>query len=310
MYNAKRVGRIAVLAGGPSSEKDISIKSGLAVYNALKLEGCDVEWLEIGKEDIKKTLQRISFDIAFVALHGRFGEDGTIQKILERMSIPYTGSGVTASRLALDKIASRRIFKKHGIPVPDYKVLGSRSAKLSEKFSWPLVVKPQREGSSIGLSLAKNKKEFNRACQKAFKYSDKIIAEKFIKGREITVGILGNRPLPVVEVIPKRVFYDFRAKYKDNRTEYKVPASLPSRLYKKAQTLGLLAHNALNCCDFSRVDMLLGEGGNIYVLEVNSIPGLTKKSLLPKAASAIGMDFSKLCLELLRLAIKNRDCKK
>lgn len=305
----KRIGKIAVLAGGPSSEKKISIKSGRAVYNALKFEGCDVKWLELGTGDIAKILRGISFDIAFIALHGRFGEDGTIQKILEGMSIPYTGSGATASRLALDKIASRRIFKKCGMPVPEYKVFDRRSAKPPEKFLRALVIKPQSEGSSIGLSLAKDKREFNKACQRAFKYGDKIIVEKFIKAREITVGILDNRPLPVVEVIPKRIFYDFHAKYKDRKTEYKVPASLPSRLYKKAQALGLAAHKALYCCDFSRVDMLLAEDDNIYVLEVNSIPGLTERSLLPKAASAVGINFGKLCLRLLQLAIKNRDKK-
>ena len=310
MYNTKDIGRIAVLAGGPSSEKDISIKSGRAVFNALKLEGCDVAWLEIGQKDVEKKLRNPSFDVAFVALHGRFGEDGTVQKMLERMSIPYTGSGVNASQLALDKIASRRIFQKHNIPVPEYEIFNKRTTKSLPKFPFPVVVKPQKEGSSIGLSLAKNRREFTKACEKAYRYSDNIIVEKFIKGREITVGILGNRPLPVVEIIPKRIFYDFNAKYKDGRTEYKVPASLPRHIYRKAQDLGLAAHNALNCCDFSRVDMLLAEDNNIYVLEVNSIPGLTERSLLPKAASAVGLDFGKLCLKLLNLAVKNRDNKR
>lgn len=306
MYNVKKFGKIAILAGGPSSEREISLKSGRAVYDALKREGCNVEWLELGGEDAEKALRSIPFDIAFIALHGRFGEDGTIQKILERMSIPYTGSGVMASRLALDKIASRRIFKKCRIPVPEYKVLNGRSIREPEGFSWPVVVKPQNEGSSIGLSLARNTREFKRACENAFKYSNKIIMERYIKGREITVGVLGDRVLPVVEIIPKRVFYDFHAKYKDVRTEYKVPAPLPKPLYKKAQNLGLAAHNALNCRDFSRVDMRLGEDNGIYVLEVNSIPGLTERSLLPKAAGAFGITFSELCLKLLQLALKNR----
>jgi D-alanine-D-alanine ligase len=307
LYNVKKFGKIAVLAGGPSSEREISLKSGRAVYDALKHKGCDVEWLELGAEDTEKALRRsVPFDIAFIALHGRFGEDGTIQKILERMSIPYTGSGVIASRLALDKIASRRIFKKCRIPVPEYKVLNGRSTGKPEEFSWPVVVKPRNEGSSIGLSLARNTGEFKKACENAFKYSGKIIMERYIKGREITVGVLGDRALPVVEIIPKRVFYDFHAKYKDVRTEYKVPAPLQKPLYKKAQNLGLAAHNALNCRDFSRVDMLLGEDNGIYILEVNSIPGLTERSLLPKAAGAFGITFSELCLKLLQLALKNR----
>lgn len=310
MYNAEKVGKIAVLAGGSSSERDISIKSGRAVYNALRREGCDVEWLEIGNSDIKKTVQGIPFDIAFIALHGKIGEDGTIQRILDRMSKPYTGSGATASRLALDKVASRRIFKKYKIPVPKYRVLDRQSVKLPDKFSFPVVVKPRNEGSSIGLSLAKNKREFGRACERAFKYSSKIIVEEFIKAREITVGILGKRALPVVEIIPKRTFYDFYAKYSDDKTEYKVPASLPVSIYKKAQALGLAAYNALNCRDFSRVDMLLGEDNKIYVLEVNTIPGFTERSLLPKAASAGGINFGRLCLKLLQLAIKNKSKKK
>ncbi len=310
MYNSEEIGKIAVIAGGPSNERDISIKSGLAVYNALRREGLSVEWLELGEGDIKKTVERIPFDIAFIALHGKIGEDGTIQKMLERMPRPYTGSGVLASRLALDKIASRRIFKKHGIPVPEYKVLNRQSIKVPNKFSFPVVIKPQREGSSIGLSLARNNVEFKKACMKALRYGTNIIVEKYIKAREITVGILGERALPVVEIISDRTFYDFYAKYKDDKTEYKVPASLPDRIYKKAQALGLAAYNALNCRDFSRVDMLLGEDKKIYVLEVNTIPGLTERSLLPKAAAASGISFNRLCIELLRLAIRNKGRKK
>jgi len=310
LYNAKSLGRVAVLAGGPSSERDISIKSGRSVYNALKAEGCEVELLEIGKDDARKVLKRIRFDVAFIALHGRFGEDGSIQKILEDMSVPYTGSGVRASRSALDKIASRRIFEKNNIPVPEYKVLEKSDAKSFKGFKSAAVVKPQNEGSSIGLSVARDAAGFRRACKKAFEFSDRIIVERFIKSREITVSILGKRALPVVEIIPKRTFYDFEAKYKDDRTKYEVPAKLPGDIYRKAQRLGLAAHNALGCSDFSRADMLLGEGGDIYVLEVNSIPGLTERSLLPKAANADGIGFGKLCLRLLRLAKINKKKKR
>ncbi len=310
MYSPKKIGKIAVLAGGPSSERDISIKSGLAVYNALQREGCDVQWLEIGRGNPKKTVESIPFDVAFITLHGKIGEDGTIQRILERMSKPYTGSGVIASRLALDKIASRRIFKRRGIPVPKYSVLSRPPTGLPNEFLFPVVIKPRREGSSIGLSLARNKKEFVKACGKAFKYSRKIIVEEFIKGREITVGILERRALPVIEIIPKRTFYDFYAKYEDDETKYKVPATLSPRLYKRAQAIGLAAYNALDCRDFSRVDMRLGEDNKIYVLEVNTIPGLTERSLLPKAAGADGIDFNRLCLRLLQSAIRNKNNKR
>ena len=314
MYNVKGLGRVAVIAGGPSSERDISIRSGSSVLKALKEEGCDARWLEIGREDVRKELRKEQFDIAFIALHGRFGEDGTIQKMLEDMSIPYTGSGVTASRLALDKIASRRIFQKRDIPVPEYRILdrgsrGSLNAK-ADSISYPAVVKPRMEGSSIGLSMVGNRGEFAAACEKAFVFDDRIIVERFIRSREITVGILGRRALPVVEIRPRGPFYDFHAKYKDVNTSYIVPAALPGAINRKARRLALMVHDALGCSDFSRVDMLLGENEDIYVLEVNSIPGLTERSLLPKAAQAAGIGFGKLCLRLLRMAKMSKGKKK
>jgi D-alanine-D-alanine ligase len=306
LYKAKDFGKIAVLAGGPSSERTISLKSGRAVYKALKETGCDVEWVDLNGYGFKHVLKKVLPDIAFLALHGRFGEDGTVQKILEEIKIPYTGSGIIASRSALDKITSKRIFKKNAILVPDYRVFDRRTIKNAKNLSFPLVVKPRNEGSSIGLSLVRSENEFRGACREAFKYSSSIIVEQFIKGREITVSILGDMALPVVEIVPHRDFYDFYAKYKDKKTEYIVPAPLPKNIYEKAQKLGLSSHNALKCKDFSRVDMILGEDGKIFVLEVNTIPGLTARSLLPKAASAIGITFNDLCLRFLYLALKNK----
>ncbi|MFH0840193.1 MAG: D-alanine--D-alanine ligase [Candidatus Omnitrophota bacterium] len=306
MYNPKGFGKVAVLAGGPSSERAISIRSGRAVYKALKKAGCDVVWEDLTGVGVKRVMNKLSADLVFLALHGRFGEDGTIQKVLENMGFPYTGSGVTASKLALDKIASKKIFEKRGIPVPPYRILDRRNAKKAKGFLYPLVVKPQNEGSSIGLSIVKRNEELNDAFKRAFRYSDKIIVERFIEGREITVGILDEKPLPVIEIVPGRDFYDFYAKYKDKKTEYMVPASLPRHIYKRAQKLGLLAHKALRCRDFSRVDMILSERGDIFVLEVNTIPGLTTRSLLPKAAGSAGIRFDELCMKLLELALKNR----
>ena len=306
MYRDKEFGKIAVLAGGPSSERGISVKSGRAVYEALKKDGCDVKWLEMGRSNMQRLLDKEDFDIAFIALHGAFGEDGTVQRLLRSMGRPYTGSGPMASKRALDKIASRRIFKRHGIPFPEHVILKRDGIRIPKRLTFPLVVKPRYEGSSIGLSLARDDGEFHDACATAFKYSDDIIVERFISAREITVGVFDKKALPVVEIIPKDgFFYDYKAKYMDKETEYIVPARLPKRIYKEAQRLGLAAHNALECSDISRVDMLLDNYDNIYVLEVNSIPGLTERSLFPKAAEAMGIDFEKMCLELLRLAIKN-----
>jgi len=310
LYSIRDAGKVAVLAGGPSSEREISLESGRAVFNALRAKGCDVVWLEISGGGLEAGLRSVAFDTAFIALHGKVGEDGTVQKALERMSRPYTGSGVTASRLAMDKIASRAVFEKNGIPVPDYRTLNSSSAPAPDDFVYPVVVKPSGEGSSIGLSLARDKKEFDAALKKAFEHGDRIIVERFIKGRELTVGILEERPLPVLEIKPRGNFYDFYAKYRDKGTRYEVPARLSRRLYDEAQTLGIRAHKALGCSDFSRVDMLLGEDGALRVLEVNTIPGLTERSLLPKAAGACGMDFGGLCVKLLELALANKSGKK
>ncbi|MBL7070690.1 MAG: D-alanine--D-alanine ligase [Candidatus Omnitrophica bacterium] len=304
------MGKVAIIAGGPSNERDISLRSGRAVYEALRLEGLDAELVELDGRDAENQLKRRRPDIAFIALHGRFGEDGTVQKILEAMGIPYTGSGANASRLALDKIASRKIFEENNIPVPDYKILNKPSREALGSLSLPVVVKPQNEGSSIGLSMARNEDEFDNACRNAFMFSPSIIVEKFIKAREITVGILEETALPVVEIIPENVFYDFDAKYKNKKTEYRVPAELPEGLAEKAQALALAAHQSLGCSDFSRVDMLLSPDGAIYVLEVNSIPGLTERSLMPKAAEAAGISFGKLCVKLLRLATENKGKKK
>ena len=306
----RKFDRIGVLMGGLSSEREISLKSGKAVYQALKEQGLNVVALDIRKKGSEpfflREIKQARISCAFIALHGKFGEDGTIQRILESLRIPYTGSGPLASYLCLDKIASRRIFKHYNIPVPEYEILHRRcweSRIKGLKYSFPVVVKPSKEGSSIGIGFAHKASELKRAINYAFKYDDTIIIERYIRGREITVGILENRPLPVVEIVPKRSFFDFQAKYEKGRSDYIVPAKLPQSCSKKAQDLGLLAHKALGCRSFSRVDMILG-GAQPTVLEVNSIPGLTSRSLLPMAAGARGINFGQLCLKIVRLAMK------
>lgn len=311
--NPKEFGRIGVLAGGPSNEREISLQSGEAVFNALRNAGADVVFLDIKKELTKEEARGFDIDIAFIALHGRFGEDGGVQGLLEELDVPYTGSGPLASRLALDKVASREIFVRNGLDVPRYKAIGRSGLnpasvdEITKTIGFPLVVKPQFEGSSIGISIVKDNTALKEAIALAFDYGDKIILEEYINGRELTVGILNDGPLPVIEIVVKERFYNFKAKYKRLDTQYIVPAKIDPKNYKDTQAKGELAHRALGCESFSRVDMLLDEKQDkIFVLELNSIPGLTSHSLLPKAAAYAGIGFSELCLEILEGALKTR----
>jgi len=301
---------VAVLMGGPSSEREISLKSGRAVYEALLDSKYQPVAIDV-VDEWEEALSRVKPSVAFIALHGKFGEDGTVQSILEDIRMPYTGSGVKASRLAIDKIASRKIFEKYEIPVPEYAIIKKPSHKFNEKsIGFPMVVKPSLQGSSIGLTIIDDKSQINKAMDLAFVFDENIIVEKFIKGDELTVGILDEKPLPVIKIVPNRKFYDFKAKYLSGKTEYLVPAPIGPSDYKKAQGFALAAHKALGCRDFSRVDMILGEDGRIRVLEVNSIPGLTATSLLPKSASVMGFNFRDLCVKIIELAFKNALSKK
>lgn len=296
-------GKIVVFAGGPSSEREISLKSGRAVCEALKRKKQDVELVNVEGTSWAKP-KKDSDIIVFIALHGRFGEDGTIQALLEKMSLSYTGSGVEASRLALDKIASRELFLKNGLKVPAYKIMKEPSGKkdLFDEFKIPFVVKPQFEGSSIGLSVVRERISALEALKAAFACGGAVIVEEYIHGRELTVGIMGRKALPVLEIVTAGDVYDFNAKYTDGRTKYIVPAELDKDDYRRIQECAERAHNALGCRDFSRVDMRMDRRGNIYVLEVNTIPGLTERSLLPKAAGAAGVSFEDLCMKVVSMA--------
>jgi D-alanine-D-alanine ligase len=298
-------GRIGVLSGGPSSEREISLRSGRAVHKALTESGLDAVFIDV-KDDIHDIIGKAGIDVAFIALHGAFGEDGTVQRILAEAGIPYTGSGPEASRAALDKIASKEIFAKRGIPTPRYAVF-EKEARMpgdTARVKLPAVVKPQFEGSSIGLSIVKDMKHLEDALQEAFRYGEKALAEEYIVGRELTVGILNDEPLPVIEIVAKNRVYDYEAKYTDPETKYLVPAPVEKGTYILAQRLGKLSHTALGCESFSRVDMMADKDGKVFVLEVNTIPGMTERSLLPKAAHASGINFAKLCIMLLENAVK------
>lgn len=311
-----KFGRVGVLMGGLSTERTISLKSGKAVAQALKEEGLDTVALDIKTNDVCQNIRFIKdsgIDIAFIALHGRFGEDGGIQQVLEDLDIPYTGSGVMPSRLALDKIASRQIFQIHGLSVPRYKIIhklfhNKYPLLLVNGFRFPLVVKPATHGSSIGLSIIDRRRELKRALDLAFSFDEYILVEEYLQGREITVGILNNMPLPVIEIKPKRKFFDYQAKYKAGMTTYIVPAIIKKEVSRRVKQHALLAHRFLGCEGFSRVDMILKEE-QPYILEVNTIPGLTQTSLLPRAARVIGLPFNQLCLRLLELAYEKKKIK-
>jgi D-alanine-D-alanine ligase len=303
-------GRIGVLMGGSSSEREISLKSGKAVYESLNQLGLKPVAIDIKTDNIEENMRLIKsqkIDVAFIALHGRFGEDGQIQELLDNLKVPYTGSGVMASELAMDKIASRKIFQAYGLSVPKYKVEDKFTYNTNWKIhnnnlSFPLVVKPAAHGSSIGLSIVDKKEDLAKAVDSAFSFDAKIIIEEYIKGREVTVGILDEKALPVIEIIPKKRFFDYEAKYQVGMTDYVVPAKLEDEISKKIQDTGLSAHKLLGCFGCSRVDMILSQDNIPFVLEVNTIPGFTQTSLLPKAAKIVGIEFAQLCIKLIQLA--------
>lgn len=302
------------MMGGVSSEREISLKSGKAVCEALEDAGCRIKPIDIVSDDppgISELLSSARIDCAFVALHGYFGEDGRIQEILERLRIPYTGSGVKASRLAMDKLASRKVFETNGLRVPSYEVVHREyydaGSAVGLGLCLPLVVKPVQHGSSIGLSIIDDRGELLCAIEKAFRVDTRALVEEFVRGREVTVGILDEQPLPVIEIVPKSRFFDFEAKYQSADTEYTVPAKLSDEVARRCQGHALCAHKLLGCSGYSRVDMILDEHETPCILEVNTIPGLTATSLLPKAAKAAGIGFSRLCRTLVKGAYEKTD---
>ncbi len=297
---------IAVLAGGFSSEREVSLKSGEAVERGLARAGYRATLVDVRSPDVPEL--SLPFDAFFIALHGKFGEDGTLQEMLESANLPYTGCGPEASRLAMDKPLSKECFIRNRVPTPPFFLFrkdddpGALKSQ-GDRMGWPLVVKPPAEGSSVGVTIANDLSELEEGLQAVFARSDRALVEKYVKGRELNVGILGCAALPIVEVRPARGFYDYTAKYEDSGTEYLVNPELPDRLRGRVQAAGLAAFKAVGCRDFSRVDTILDERGRVHVLEVNTIPGFTEKSLLPKAARAAGISFEALCDRIVRFAL-------
>jgi D-alanine-D-alanine ligase len=305
--NQEKSKRVGVLMGGWSDEREISLKTGQAITGALKMKGWQAIEIDVD-QNIWERIKNEEIDVAFLALHGRFGEDGTIQGMLEIMGIPYTGSGILASSLAINKIFAKIVLQNSQIRTPPFVVLDETDELIGDSpFGYPVVVKPSSQGSTIGTHIIKAKSDLKKAVSDAFKYDSKVMIEEFISGRELTVGILGSEAFPVLEIVPQSGFYDFQAKYTHGVTEYICPAPIDNNLSKSIQDLGLAAHCALGCRDFSRVDFRLREDGIPFCLEINTIPGMTDTSLLPKAAKVKGINFPDLVERILLMALaRNR----
>lgn len=295
-------GKVAVLLGGRSAEREISLQSGQAVLDALIRNGVTAYSFDPA-EQVLEDLLRQGFNRAFIALHGRFGEDGTIQGVLEWMRLPYTGSGVMSSALAMDKWRTKLLWQAVGIQSPRYVLLQADSNfdQVSESLGLPLIVKPVREGSTIGLSKVNHKNDLLPAYQLASKYDDLVLAEEFIVGKELTVAILGETPLPIVRIEITGELYDYQAKYVSNDTQYYCPSGLPAELETEIQTQALWAYKVLGCQGWGRVDLILTQTGQFYFLEANTSPGMTSHSLVPMAARTAGISFEDLVMRILDL---------
>ncbi|MGQ9646781.1 MAG: D-alanine--D-alanine ligase [Thermodesulfobacteriota bacterium] len=294
--------KIGVMMGGLSREREISMKTGKAILKALTEKGYHALAVDVG-HDVAEILKKEKIEVAFIALHGRFGEDGTIQGMLELMRIPYTGSGVLASALALHKIMAKKFFFCEHLPTPTYEVFYrfdlEKNSPKTISLPLPVVVKPAREGSTIGVSIVRKPEELIPALREAGQYDEEILVEEFMKGCEITVGILEDIPLPIIEIVPKSGFYDYHAKYTKGETEYIIPARIPREKYLYAQEVSLRAFQALGCSGCARVDLMTDEEGNPFVIDVNTMPGMTETSLLPKAAQYAGISFEDLVERIL-----------
>jgi D-alanine-D-alanine ligase len=299
--------KIAVLMGGPGSEREVSLATGRGVSKALRSLGVDVVDVDVRDEDFPLPGD---VDLAFITIHGTFGEDGQLQKILEDRGVPYTGDGVEESRIAFDKILTKEKFRDRNVVTPEWEVIdvGQRP-----KISVPLVIKPPCQGSTVGVVIVKSESELDSAMKEAGKYDRRLLVEKFVSGRELTIGILGDQALPILEIIPKGGFYDFNTKYPflnpqaGASAEHVCPAAIDPAETKKIQELALQAFRALGLAVYGRVDVLLSETGDPFVLEVNTIPGMTEASLLPEAAAAAGTNYVDLCLRIIELSRARRE---
>jgi D-alanine-D-alanine ligase len=300
MKRGTHFGKVAVLLGGKSAEREVSLKSGSMVLEALRSRGVDAHGFDPAERGLDELAKR-RFERAFIALHGRFGEDGTVQGVLEWLGIPYTGSGVLASALAMDKLRTKRIWHAEKLPTPPYAVLDKDSdlRAVAKRLGMPLMVKPASEGSSIGMSKVTRAAALDEAYALAANYDRIVIAEKFVEGTELTVGILGERALPIIKLETPRDFYDYQAKYVADDTRYLIPCGLAPKKEQALRALCLAAFRTLGCVGWGRVDLMLDRRGRPYLLEVNTAPGMTDHSLVPMAARAVGLSYADLCLQIL-----------
>ena len=304
--------KIGVLLGGLSSERDVSLRTGEAVLAALRERGHDAVPIYVDR-DVDVALRQEQIDVAFIALHGRYGEDGCIQGLLEMLGIPYTGSDVMASALAMHKGKAKELFRLHNLPTPAYYLIDAQGLAASGApsplstaspdeliaihgdFGFPCVVKPVREGSSVGVTVCKSIAQLGPALERALRFDDEVLVERFVTGKEISVAILDGRAIGAVEIAPREGFYDYANKYTRGATDYYVPPRVSPERYRGILAHAERAHQALGCRGATRVDVMVSDAGNEFVLEVNTLPGLTPTSLLPKIAEAGGVSFGELC---------------
>jgi D-alanine-D-alanine ligase len=327
--------RVTVLTGGTSAERDVALASAVQVIAALRFRGHEVAVVDTARgyipaadepallsgvvgatppsiEQLRSLEQGLllsglanlavvkNADVLFLALHGGRGEDGTIQTLLEMVGVPYTGSGRLGSAMAMDKDISKRLFRAAGVATADWVMAPAARDQVGRDFGWPVVVKPSKQGSTVGLSVVKNPGEYDQALGLARQYDDEVMIERFVPGRELTVGILEGKPLAVGEIIPQHEIFDYECKYTPGMSQEIFPADLPPQLTADCQRLGLLAHEALKLGGYSRVDFRLTPEGELFCLEVNTLPGMTATSLLPQAAQAAGIAFPELCERICR----------
>ncbi|MFL5894809.1 MAG: D-alanine--D-alanine ligase [Thermoleophilaceae bacterium] len=310
--------KVAVLKGGPSLERQVSLRSGARVEDALERLGHDIVAIDVGSDLIER-LEDARPEVAFLALHGRGGEDGTVQELLDILGIPYTGSGVLACMRAIDKVLAKHLLLEAGLPTPEFFAfsetafgeLGAADAlpAIEARLDFPIVVKPAAQGSALGVKFARTASDVPAALVAAFSYDSRVLLERYVSGRDVAVSVIdgpgGPQALPIVEAVPREEdFYDFEARYEIGRTDFVCPAQLPDQLTERAQDIALETYRLLGCRGFARVDLMIGDGGEPLVLEANAIPGLTETSLLPMAAEAAGIGFDDLIARILQLALE------